>query len=127
MDIHIIVRNLHSDRVLGRFARYLIEHNGWTASDKPRANADLNYWFPYFEWHRHRGFNKTPTATFYTHLEPNDKGKVYKESIKHTDLCIAMNAMQSEHFDGIQIPLPVELDHFRIKPIPQTFTIGFHF
>lgn len=125
MDVHIIVRNLHADRVLGRFARYLVENNGWTASDKPRPNADLNYWFPYFEWHRFRGFDKTPTAAFYTHLEPNDKGKVYLESVNHVDLCIAMNAMQSAHFDGIQIPLPIELDHFSIAPIPQAYTIGF--
>ena len=125
MDVHIVVRNLHADRVLGRFARYLIERNGWTGSDKPRSNADLNYWFPYFEQWRHRSFNATPTAAFFTHLEPNQKGDVYRHTIKHTDLCIAMNAMQKAHFDGIQIPLPVELNHFRVKPMPQAFTAGF--
>lgn len=125
MDVHIVVRNLHADRVLGRFARYLIERNGWTASEKPRINADINYWFPYFEWYRHRGFKGTKTAAFYTHLEPNSKGDVYRQTVDKVDLCIAMNAMQKEHFDGIQIPLPVELDHFRVSPVPDRFTIGF--
>jgi hypothetical protein len=41
--VHLMCRKWQEDRVLGRFARHLVERLGWTVGGNPDRSADLNY------------------------------------------------------------------------------------
>lgn len=118
MNVHIVVRNLNDDRVLPRFARHLVNGLGWTASDKPDPNAALNYYFAYFEYKR--GHADTPSASYFTHREEEGTAKtaLYDAVAKAVGLRVVMNRGQTKALSSlgptVQIPLPLELDHFKL-------------
>lgn len=122
MHVHIVCRNWQDDRVLPRFARYLVEHNGWTVSDQPVPTADLNYWMAYFEWDKHKGFDATPTVAYLTHLEDasaaeSAKVRLFHNAASHSDLRVAMNEhlraqVERAHGPTLRFPLPLERDRF---------------
>jgi len=76
--VHIICRNTHKDRILPRLANALASSARWTLGNAPDERADVNYFFPYLEWHdRGRSFKATPTAAWFTHRDTyQDNGKV---------------------------------------------------
>ena len=120
---HIVVRNLKSDRVLSRLARHLITGTGWTVSDQADPYTDVNYYFAYFE--AQRAPTSTPIAAFMTHRE-NDgtaKAALYDRVARAVNLRVVMNAEQivalSEYGPTAQIPLPLELEHFKLAPLPK--------
>jgi hypothetical protein len=121
MRIHIVCRNWQKDRVVPRLARYLVERLGWSVSDTASPSADLNYYLAYFEWQQNKGFAETPIASYLTHREETrkDKTKMYDRVAKLSALRVAMNAQQLPHLrqfgPTVQIPLPLELDHFKIE------------
>jgi len=109
--------------VLPRFVRYLVQHNGWTVSDTPNPQADLNYMVAYFEHHKFAGFRETPVATYLTHLEddPNSgKVKAFHRSAQTADIRVCMNEMyraqvEKRHGTTLRFPLPLEGERFTIS------------
>jgi hypothetical protein len=122
MNIHIVCRNWRDDRVLPRFVRYLVKHNGWTVSADPNPSADLNYMVAYFEHDKHARFTGTPIATYLTHIEddPNSgKVKAFHKSASRADIRVCMNEMyrmrvEAKHGPTLRFPLPLERDRFTI-------------
>ena len=120
MRIHIVCRNWQKDRVVPRLARHLIDGLGWSVGGNASPSADINYYLAYFEWQQNKEFDATPIASYLTHREETrkDKTKLYDGVARLSDLRIAMNAGQLAHLNtfgpSVQIPLPLELDHFTI-------------
>jgi len=124
MKVHIVCQRWKQDRVLSRFTRYLVDRWGWTASRRPYAEADLNYWLAYLEWERFKGFDRTPTAAFMTHTEDqvNDPGKyrLYFDAARDADLRVCMNEVSRQELEdlcglSLRFPLPLDKGHFPLK------------
>ncbi|MGB5752266.1 MAG: glycosyltransferase, partial [Thermoanaerobaculia bacterium] len=124
MKVHIVCQRWKQDRVLSRFARYLVERWGWSVSRRPHAEADLNYWLAYLEWERFKGFDRTPTAALMTHTEDqiNDPGKyrLYYDAARDTDLRVCMNEVSRQELEdlfglSLRFPLPLDKGHFPLK------------
>ena len=49
LRVNVVCRNLHDDRVIPRFSRYLAEGLGWTLTRRPELGADVVYLAAYFE------------------------------------------------------------------------------
>ncbi len=117
-------RKWRDDRVLPRFARHLAERLGWGLGRRPDRRADVTYWLAYYERVRFETFNATPQAAYFTHIddpehEP-DMVRLYHDTAELADLRVCMNRADREELEGahgptVAPPLPVELDHFRLK------------
>lgn len=76
MNVNIVARRLHTNRIVQRMARDLATATGWVLSEEPDETAEVNYFLPYFEWTHHGGFTVTPSAAWFTHREDNYAEKV---------------------------------------------------
>jgi hypothetical protein len=136
VKVHVVHRRWKDDRVLARFARHLAERLGWGLGRRPERRADVNYWLAYYERGRFETFAVTRQAAYFTHVddpehEP-DMVQLHHETAALVDLRVCMNrvdrdALAAAHGPTVAPPLPVELDHFRLKrkpprPVP---VIGF--
>ncbi len=134
--VHVVSKQWREDRVLGRFARHLVECLGWTVGKKPDPRADLNYWMAFLEWGRFRDFKHTPTAVYLTHLD-DPKGdpylhRLFSEAAAAADLRVCMNQASRVDLEArfgrtVAFPLPLELEHFEVKvePASKVPMIGF--
>jgi len=128
MKVHIVCRNWTDDRVIPRFARYLMDAFGWKASDRPDPSADLNYWLGYFEYQKAPRFDATPTVAYLTHLEDADaaesaKVRLFHAAAKNSTLRVCMNEQTRALIEPLYgktfvFPLPLETDRFVIVPQP---------
>ena len=75
MNVNIVL--LNDQHAIYQQALWLIDGNGWAASDKPDPNADVNYYMPYLKWELDEHPN-TPTAALFTHYEQGTAWKVDK-------------------------------------------------
>ena len=124
MRVHIVCQRWKQDRVLSRFARYLVERWGWTVSRRPKRGADLNYWIAFLEWQRFKGFDSTPTVAYMTHPEDEfddpEGYRLYYDAAQEADLRVCMNEASRRELEdlygrSLQIPLPLDLEHFPPK------------
>lgn len=132
MRVHIICRNWQKDRVVPRLARHLADNLDWSVDANVMPGADINYFLAYFEWGAHKGFDQGKIVSYMTHREETrkDKAELYDGAARAAHLRVAMNATQLEHLrtfgTAVQIPLPLELEHFTIQPryTPQKPRVG---
>lgn len=75
MKVHIICRNPESDRIIPRLALSLSQTLHWSIGPRPDPNADVNYFFPYLEYHNTRQLPDTPLAGWFTHHDTYQRGK----------------------------------------------------
>lgn len=124
MNINVLCRNLHDDRVIPRFSRYLAEVNGWTLTARPAPDADAYYLSGYFEWPvmRNQLPEDRPLVAYFTHREEqppgNSKARMFDSVGKRVDLRIVTAAMYGSlllrHGPTIQINPPVERHRFTV-------------
>lgn len=123
MRVNVVCRNLHNDRVIPRFSRYLAEGLGWTLTRRPdKADYDAVYLSAYFESQVCREWPQVPVAAYFTHREEqppgNGKAKLFDAVAKRVQLRLATAKMYADilspYGETVQMPPPVERDRFRI-------------
>ncbi len=124
MKVHIVCQRWKQDRVLSRFARYLVDRWGWTASRRPDRKADMNYWFAFLEWEHFQDFEQTPTVAYMTHAEDRIKApeeyRLYYDAARKADLRVCMNEASRQELEALcglalRFPLPLDKEHFPLK------------
>lgn len=124
LRVNVVCRNLHDDRVIPRFSRYLHHHLGWTLTAAPDPHADAIYLSGYFEAQLCKPWPSVPVAAYFTHreVEPpgNDKAKLFDAVARRVQLRVATARMYAKILaqNGltVQINPPVERDRFTIPP-----------
>lgn len=122
LAVNVLCRNLHEDRVIPRFARYLRDCLGWALTARPDPAADAYYLSGYFEEPLLHGVPDRPAAAYFTHRETeppgNAKAALFDKMAGQVDLRIATAAMYAsallEYGPTVQIAPPVERGRFRI-------------
>lgn len=77
MKVHLVWNSPKGDRVIDRLFRLLSDGTGWTYSDHPRADVDINYSALYLDLaQRFSDWRRTPWAAYFSHYEV---GTPYKE------------------------------------------------
>ena len=115
--INIVTPEWTSNRILARLTRHLLVVNGWEVSKEPRADATLNLFMPYLEWRKTK-WDKTPTAAWFTHYEPDDKvrKKAWEECAEAMTVRVTpayqYAAALSRYGLTSHLPHPVELHMF---------------
>ncbi len=72
MNVHLVWNEPQGDHIIDRLMRLLSENTGWSLSDRPDAGADLNHFGVYIDYaQRFSDWHKTPTACYFSHLEPD--------------------------------------------------------
>src|SRR5512135_3123253 len=70
MKVNIVCPNMPEDSILYRLASILSRETGWTISDQPKANHDLNYAITYIDFaQRFTDWRATPWAAYFSHYE----------------------------------------------------------
>jgi len=97
MKISVVATRLEKDRILPRLANEFLGCN-WIVSETPIETADLVYFFPYLEMARFLDWNKTPTACWYTHYEPDvkEKAKLWELTASKCDIRLTSAKMYYE-------------------------------
>lgn len=118
MRAHVVCTAFTTDRILPRMARALGELEGVTVGERPDPKADLNYFLPYLEMNRCRGWRETKTAAYFTHYEPgNAKAKLWEHVAGAVDLRIVTAAQYGKMLEPfgptVQVRPPVDLDRFK--------------
>lgn len=136
MNINVLCRNYHEDRVIPRFSRYLADWLGWTLTKTPDMAADVIYLTGYFETQVMRQWPTCKTAAYFTHKETqpkpdNPKAKLFDRVAGQVDLRIVTAAMYGEMLmdrgPTVQITPPVERERFLIprRTAHKRLTVGF--
>ena len=122
MDVHIVCADYKTTKSLARKARLLVEHLGWTMSNVPRKNADIQYAFPYLSY---KEKCDTPFAAYFTHKEISRPGKaaMWDDRARRAKLRV-VSAKQycpdlSRHGQTVQILPPIDNEKFCIVEGPQ--------
>jgi len=79
VNVHIVCPD--DGHIIPRQMRYLAEATGWTMSELPDFDADLNYYAPYIALGR-RG-HAQPSAALFTHYEPRTRKAAIWDAAKH--------------------------------------------
>lgn len=117
MNVHIVAEEYQLDRILGRLARALAEGAGWTVSEQPNPNADINYLFPYLELKR-VGKPDTRTAAWFSHKDLGQPGKVrlWEQAANQVDLRLTSAKLYlpelTSYGDAALVTPPLERDKF---------------
>lgn len=134
MNVNVLCRNPHDDRVIPRFSRYLAERNGWTLTAKPDSHADLVYLSGYFESQVAKPWPSVPVAAYFTHREAEGSGKatLFDRNAKRVQLRIATAKLYADYLQQfgptVQIRPPVERKRFTIpntRVIKRPLVAGF--
>ena len=122
MRTHLICARIEADRILPRMTRYLRDNLGWTTSEYPDRNADLNLFIPYIQWSQNfRGWHKTPIGAWFTHRDTENEVKEawWEEAAAAMDLRMAhpgryVAELEAHGLTRIGYP-PVERDRFTVN------------
>jgi len=118
MTVNIVCRNFEDERILPRFARTLQSSLGWGLSHRVDTSYDINYLLAYFEQQKNEGYQGL-TISYFTHVEPGDKARLYDKVADLVQLRIAMNYGQLAHLrtfgPSISLPLPIDLNKFTLR------------
>lgn len=126
MHVHIVSSDFEKENILGRLVRSLIKDTGWSVDSRPDPSAELNYMFPYLEWARHRNFNSTLVAAWFSHYDVGRTSKEieWKEAAERADLRITSAAMYREglaaYGQTVLATTPLDLEHFHPAAKPRT-------
>jgi len=128
MRVNVVCRNWQDDRVLPRFARHLAERNGWALNKGAIPGYDLNYYMAYFEHQKNPHFTDR-RAAYFTHYEHGAKAELYDNVAARVWLRVAMNKGQIAHLKNFgksyTVPLPLELEHFKLSGVRARGIAGF--
>lgn len=119
MKIHIVCSRLNVDRVLQRLAKTLAAGTGWTLSESPDPNADLNYFFPYLELQK-RQWSQTLSAAWFTHRDVANPAKadLWDDVAERVDVRLTSTPMYldrlKEHGQTEYVRVAVDRDHFAL-------------
>lgn len=131
MTLRVHVVALADDWILQRYASILARELGWTVSDKPRADVDVNHYMPYLLFGE-----SCPSAkctAWFTHLEENEpraKRHRSKTSRWHRAArAMDLRVCQAEKYrralvhygTSVVIPTPAQA---RFKPRPLVVGVG---
>lgn len=120
MKVHIVATRLEKQRILPRLANLLAEQTLWSISDKPNAEADLNYFFPYLELENHPEFDATPIAAWFTHKDYAQPKKVemWDRAAKRCDIRTTSAKIYYEDLKkyGATFLVTPPLDRDKFKP-----------
>lgn len=124
MKIHIVNRS--NEGILNRLAYTLVDRTGWTISNSPRSDVDLNHFSCYLtfaelfsDWHL------TPVSTWFTHLEVGTKYKEFwwELAANNADLRLTSAPMYEEMLKPYgptkRVTPAVERGYFQIVPKPE--------
>lgn len=124
MNIHVINRS--KTGILNRLTHSLVDGTGWTVSNSPRADADMNHFACYLTFAEHfSDWHMTPVSAWFTHLEA---GTHYKEfwwelAANKTDLRLTSAPIYAQmlgQFGPTALVTPaIDHDFFRIAPKPE--------
>jgi hypothetical protein len=120
MRVHVVSVHHKGERILDRLAHPLGSMDGWTIGSTPDASADVNYFFPYLEYRKHRGFSATQTAAYFTHKDLSQPGKVnvWNEVAAAADLRLTSAELyiaELQHYGPTyKVTPPLEKEHFTI-------------
>jgi len=120
--IHVVCLRPHADRILPRKARYLSDHNQWTVSELPDPTSDAQLWLNYLVWDKHRDWDRTKQAAYFTHWDEQNekKAQIWDDCAKAMDLRITTakrNLPYLEKYGKTTLARPpVERERFRIYP-----------
>jgi len=125
MKVHIVCDRPKADRILPRLARYLAEGCGWTLTDQPKSDAELNYFLNYITWRQHHAnWHGTPLAAFFTHKDLNNatKAQWWEDAALGMDLRCVVAPQYAEllrrHGPTALVYPPVERERFTIGSRP---------
>ena len=123
MRVHIVCADAKSDWIIARLARHLTKYNGWTLARRPDPKADVNVYFPYIEARQHSHPVRSHSVGFMTHKENGSvKGNIWDREAPKFHLRVCMARKYARELDRlgqtVHIPVCVELDMFRAKPLP---------
>lgn len=131
MKVHIVNPEPNSDRVLGQLGRMLAEYTGWSQSDRPRDDVDLNYAIVYIDLaQRFSDWRKKPWAAYFTHYEESTPYKVFwwQTADPLTQVKIVTTHLYNRLLSGniVKVPPPVRREIFDIRERKpnQKFTLG---
>jgi hypothetical protein len=84
--------------ILPRLAELLAAETGWSLSQKPDDDADLNYFFPYLLLREHEYYHQTMTAAWFTHREETipEKEVAWDEAAAIVDLRLTATQLYSD-------------------------------
>jgi hypothetical protein len=136
LNVSVLCRNYHEDRVIPRFSRYLSDNLGWTVTTrKPDPAADVIYLSGYFEAQLLHSWPGKPVVAYFTHKEvypPNNgKAKLFVSVAKKVNLRIATAVMYAKQLvefgPTVQCNPPVERHRFVIpkRGIGKKLVCGF--
>lgn len=126
MNVHIVCKEPDETRILRRLAQMLTDQTGWSMSDAPRIDVDLNYFIPYLDWER----CTTPTAAWFTHSDANHQHKRFRWQ-RVAELVDYRTTSTTPYLDdllqygaAVKVPPPLDRDSFTIAdPFPE-FVVG---
>jgi len=100
VNVHIVCMRHERDRILPRYSRHLRQGLGWTLSDKPDANADVNYYVNYADgWIRYSRWDKTPLAAHFTHKEEGVKGRLWNRCAA---FCALRTVVSQQYYEVLE-------------------------
>jgi hypothetical protein len=91
VNVHIVCRDLHEDKILPRLAKTLAVGAGWTLSDQPDKHADLNYFIIYIDYaERFSDWHQTPIAAYFSHYDPSQSFRKFwwETAAQAMDICV---------------------------------------
>ncbi len=90
MDVHIVCRDLHEDKILPRLATTLSDGTGWSLGEHPRRDAELNYWIVYIDLAERHSDWRGISAAYFSHYEPDSAFKTlwWKNALDRVAGCI---------------------------------------
>lgn len=117
---HVVAPECHSDWIIARLARYLVERNGWTCGETADPRADCNVYMPYLMWDK-SPCKERPSVGWFTHLEAMTPSKAMAWA--RVAKGVTVRASQARlYLDNLAaygptrwIPSPVEHDKFFIR------------
>ncbi len=120
MKAHIVWLDPDGDKILDRLARLLAKGTGWTLSDRPRDDVQLNYFMLYIDYaQRFSDWHRTPVAAYFSHYEPNSayKRKWWQDAAELIDIKTVTAQQYGEMLDGrvVKVTPPILRKVFNIK------------
>lgn len=124
MKIHVVSQEVRGEGILARLALSLVDQGGFTISDEPRRDVDLNYFFPYLFWEPRFGdFAQTQTAAWFTHrddMHSDQKAGIWDRVARAATLRLSSaKKYQVELMDygkSEYVTPPLDLQKFKFNP-----------
>lgn len=126
MKVHIVCKEPDEGHIIHRMAVSLADNTGWSLSMAPRADVDINYFYPYLYYEP----CKTMTAACFSHYDEQHPHKAHlwnlvaaKVDLRTTWAAKYANDLQ-KHGATVVTPPPLDRSIFTLAALPQGEVIG---